>query len=188
MDIFREWSTIVSNAWAAFGRPLVVADPMPEEQQTHREQRIAELLALETDSLEAIERRQRIILLTNSVREAETHAAKLREELAIEHGQQQAHSFAVDTQANKIRAELAASCPAALDNFLDRVNTEIERCRKIHLPESMSHQLAELRQRLAELCHIREEANALRIAPLPIADILTKLRHLEHTSGLVAAH
>lgn len=191
MNDVRNWFDMVRARILVLMYQAEDTEPMPEDQHSHRERLIAELLALQTrDEKEAVESRQRMEGLGETLRGVETRAAKLREEMNGEHGRQMMRRFDSDARINKIRTALADCAPMAIDTLMGRVNEEIEHLQR---SRSMDKQVS---NRLAELRKIRDRANDLRVSPLPMADLLTTLRHLERsvpiarerTSSLMAAH
>lgn len=190
MSDIRDWFSVLRSRILALVAPLVDAEPVPTDQPS-REQLIEELLAIERrDRGEAAAYQSRLANIGKELQTAEQRVVRLHREINVEHGRRMAHGFERDARLNKIRAELAASCPVQVDAFLEKVHAEIDHLQR---PQNVGPDVTD---RLTNLRRVRQEAEALRTSPLPMADLLTALRHLEksvpvakeHTSSLVAAH
>ena len=181
MNNIRDWFSVLQAKILAFMGPIADAEPIPDDQRSPREQLIARLLELQAQSNTATAaRQQQIDAITVSIREAEADMNELYVELQRLRGQQMADSLNVGTEIDRLRAELTASAPPRLETFLAQVNMEIERAQ---------HTLAmdgKIIDRLTTLRHVREQALTLQTAPIAMATVLTRLKQLEHTSGLVA--
>lgn len=148
--------------------------PATPTQPSDRERLIARLLDLEAQSaVEAAARTEKIEHLTESLREAEARVLDLRHDLRGVHEEQLAASFRTGAELDRLRTELAASCPSAVNVFLEKVSAEIERL------QHASNITPELIHRLEGLRAARAQAAALRCAPLTAAEVLNALQRIE---------
>jgi len=169
--------------------PVEDDEPIPEGQPSNREQIIAELLEIERcDRDQAAAYQSRLDSLGKELQTAQQRVAKLHREIDVEHGQWMTLRFGRDARINRLRSALAAGCPTEVDELLERIGEEIESLQRTR---SMEARVAE---RLTVLIRARQEAEALKMAP--VADVLASLRQLErdifnvkqeHRRELVAA-
>lgn len=171
----RDWSTALWARWVAYVEHTVQSSaPQPEDRQPHRWQLIARLSALQAEHAAATAARNRQILtLERSFQENQIRARELASELDNLYSHRMADSLRVGAAEADLRDQLAACCPVAVEAFLEQVSREIEHWRRAQNME------ASVRSRLSALMRAREQAEALRCAPVPAADILTELRRLE---------
>ncbi len=174
MDPVRDWVSMLRGRLLASWRPANEAEPVPEDQRTHRGRLIAELLAVQArDEKESAVRRQRMEDLGRTLQAVETPVARLREKIAVEHGRQMRDSFESDVRISKLRAALADCAPTAIDTLLERVSEEIEHWQR---QQDVGPGVAD---RLTNLRRVRTQAEALRTAPIAMAALMTELRRLE---------
>lgn len=175
ITFLRDWSTALWARWVAYvGHPVQSSAPLPEDRQPHRGQLIARLSALQAEHAAATAARNRQILaLERSFQEAQIRARELASELDSLYSRRMADSLRVGAAENELQGQLAACCPIAVETFLEQINREIEHWRRAQNMETS------VCSRFSALMRAREQAEALRCAPVPAADILTDLRRLE---------
>lgn len=151
-------------------------EPTPEVQPSSREQISIRLLALQKRTeADLAARLERIKILSEAIQEAEKPLVELRVQLDAEREAKLADSLLVGVELDKLRSELADHCPQAVDVFLQEVSAEIEHLQRKHEIEMQAN------IRLAELFKARGKAESLRVAPVPMAMVLTELRRLEQS-------
>lgn len=175
MTMLRDWLTALRARWVAYVGHTVQSSALPpEDRQPHRRQLIDRLSALQAEHAAAIAARNRQILaLERSFQEAQIRARELASELDSLYSHGMADSLRVGAAEDELRDQLATCCPVAVETFLEQVDREIEHWRRAQSIESSAC------NRLSALVRTREQAEALRCAPFPAADILTDLRRLE---------
>lgn len=124
---------------------------------------------------ETAARSQQIQALEASLREARARVRELCEELETLYHHGMVESLRSDMAQNRLHAELAASCPVAVQTFLEKISAEIEHWQRAH------HMSPSVGRRLEALQRAREQAEALQRAPLTSATILTGLQSIERS-------
>ena len=171
MKIFRDWYATQRARWAAYWVPA----ERPEAQRSHREQIIDRLTKLQAQSnTKSAARQQRIGALNAAIVQAQSRVDELLVEFQNLKNEQLADSFRIGTEIDRLRAELASSCPHGLEKLLEQVNMEIEQAQRTSTMEP------KIINRLTTLRRVREQAVTLRTAPIPMAETLTQLKRLEH--------
>jgi hypothetical protein len=160
---------------------VLLEKPVPDDQRSHRERLITQLLDLQARDREAdVLCQHRMRELGEALREVETQAATLRAELNGEYGRQMVRSFELDTKTTKLQRALAACAPSQVEGFIERTTVEIERLMRATSEANTIRRLTELRT-------CKAQAEQLRTAPISLADVLTRIKRLEHSCGVVAA-
>lgn len=181
MTLLHHCSTMVLTRWTAYwGR---VWDPAPRsgERPPHRGQLIAQWHELQAQcATETAARNQTIADLESSLQEALVRVRKLGGELEGLYQERTAQSFQVGAEQDRLRAALADCCPVAVEMFLTRIMGEIECWEKAQSVESG------VLGRLAALRRAREQADALRGAPMAAAEILNAVGRLEQNLPAVS--
>lgn len=175
ITFLRNWSTTLWAQWvASVGHTVPSSAPPPEDQQPHRGQLISRLSALQAEHAAATAaRNQQILALERAFQDAQIRARELASELEGLYDHRMAESLCIGAAEDDLRNQLVACCPLAVETFLEQVNQEIAYWRQAQNPETSGL------SRLSALMRAREQAEALRCAPVPAADILTDLRRLE---------